>query len=195
MEKFIVHTGTAVPFRQNNVDTDQIIPSEYLKRITRTGFEDGLFAAWRSDENFVLNREVHAGASILFAGPNFGIGSSREHAVWALMDYGFKVVVSPSFADIFRGNAGNAGLLAVVVDQDSLETLWDIVERDPSTAVTVDLRSRTIAAADFRSGFQIDDHTRTRLLEGQDEIALTLAHSAQIEAFEAERPRWRPLIS
>lgn len=195
MEKFISHTGTAVPLRQSNIDTDQIIPSEYLKRITRTGFEDGLFAAWRTDENFVLNREAYAGGSILLAGPNFGIGSSREHAVWALMDYGFRVVISPSFADIFRGNAGNAGLVVIVVDHDSVETLWEVVEADPAAAVTVDLQSRIVSTGSFSVGFQIDDHTRLRLLEGQDEIALTLAHSDEIEAFESVRPAWRPVIA
>ena len=195
MEKFTTHTGTAVPFRQSNVDTDQIIPSEYLKRITRTGFEDGLFAAWRTDENFVLNKKAYNGASILIAGPNFGIGSSREHAVWALQDYGFAVVISPSFADIFRGNAGNAGLVAIVVDQEAVEKLWDIVEANPSSPVTVDLEARTVSAGHLTVAFQIDDHTRTRLLEGQDEIALTLTHAAQIDAFESARPSWRPLIS
>jgi 3-isopropylmalate/(R)-2-methylmalate dehydratase small subunit len=195
MEKFITHTGTAVPFRQSNVDTDQIIPSEYLKRITRNGFEDGLFAAWRTDENFVLNKKEYIGASILIAGPNFGIGSSREHAVWALQNFGFEVVISPSFADIFRGNAGNAGLVAIAIDDDSVETLWNIVENDPSTPVTVDLLTRTVSAGAFSVAFQIDDHTRTRLLEGQDEIALTLAHMDEIDVFESARPSWRPLIS
>ncbi len=195
MEKFISHTGTAVPFRQSNVDTDQIIPSEYLKRITRNGFEDGLFAAWRTEENFVLNKEEYKGASILIAGPNFGIGSSREHAVWALQDYGFAVVISPSFADIFRGNAGNAGLVAIVVDHEAVEKLWDIVEDNPTTPVTVDLEARTVSAGEFIVTFQIDDHTRARLLEGQDEIALTLAHAKEIDAYESARPSWRPLIS
>jgi 3-isopropylmalate/(R)-2-methylmalate dehydratase small subunit len=195
MEKFITHTGTAVPFRQSNVDTDQIIPSEYLKRITRSGFEDGLFAAWRTDENFVLNKKEYDDASILIAGPNFGIGSSREHAVWALQNYGFAVVISPSFADIFRGNAGNAGLVAIAVEQDAVEKLWDVVEANPKTPVTVDLLARTVSAGDLTVGFQIDDHTRTRLLEGQDEIALTLLHSDEIDAFESARPSWRPLIS
>jgi len=195
MEKFITHTGTAIPLRQSGIDTDQILPSKYLKRISRTGFEDALFADWRNDPDFALNKPDFSGATVLIAGQNFGIGSSREHAVWAIMDYGFKVVVSSQFADIFRGNSGNAGLLAIQVDQAVIEQLWDAIEADPKLSVTVDLESCEISAGDIRESFQIDDHTRGRLLAGLDDIEITLSHRDEIEAFEHNRPAWRPLIS
>jgi 3-isopropylmalate/(R)-2-methylmalate dehydratase small subunit len=193
MEKFTSHTGTALPLRRSNVDTDQIIPAVYLKRVTRTGFEDGLFAAWRNDPEFVANKPEYQGVSILIAGPDFGTGSSREHAVWALMDYGFKVVLSSRFADIFRGNSGKAGLLSVPVDQDVIEKLWDLVEADPTTQVTVDLEARTVTAGDITAEFQIDDYTRYRLLNGLDDIGITLSNEADIAAYEAKRPSWKPV--
>jgi 3-isopropylmalate/(R)-2-methylmalate dehydratase small subunit len=192
MQEFTTHTGTALPLRRSNVDTDQIIPAVYLKRVTRTGFEDGLFGAWRSDPAFVLNRPEHAGVSVLVAGPDFGTGSSREHAVWALTDYGFKVVLSAKFADIFRGNAGKAGLLAAQVDDDVIERLWAAVEADPATPVTVDLEARTVSAGDLVAPFQIDDYTRFRLIHGLDDIGITLSHEDEIAAFEATRPSWKP---
>lgn len=194
MDKFTSHSGTAMPMRRNNVDTDQIIPSGYLKRVTRTGFEDGLFADWRTDPEFVLNDPRYSAASILIAGDNFGIGSSREHAVWALMDYGFKVVVAAGFADIFRGNAGNAGLVAIRIDLAVIEQLWAIVENDPRVAVTVDLEARALSVGDLTADFQIDDNTRRRLLEGLDNIEVTLSHEDKIAAFESSRPSWRPVI-
>jgi len=193
MEKFTSHTGTALPLRRSNVDTDQIIPAVYLKRVTRTGFEDGLFAAWRNDPEFVANKPEYQGVSILVAGPDFGTGSSREHAVWALMDYGFKVVLSSRFADIFRGNSGKAGLLSVPVDQDVIERLWDLIEANPTTQVTVDLESRTVKAGDIEAEFQIDDYTRYRLLNGLDDIGITLGNEADISAYEANRPSWKPV--
>ncbi|WP_300644069.1 3-isopropylmalate dehydratase small subunit [Nocardioides sp.] len=193
MEKFTSHTGTALPLRRSNVDTDQIIPAVYLKRVTRTGFEDGLFAAWRNDPEFVANKPEYAGVSILVAGPDFGTGSSREHAVWALMDYGFKVVLSSRFADIFRGNSGKAGLLSVPVEQDVIEQLWDAVEADPTTQVTVDLEARTVTCGDLVAPFQIDDYTRYRLLNGLDDIGITLGHEDDIAAFEATRPGFKPV--
>src|SRR5689334_17838456 len=183
MDKFSSHTGVAMPLRRSNVDTDQIIPAVYLKRITRTGFEDGLFAAWRNDPDFVLNRPEHDGASILIAGTDFGTGSSREHAVWALLDYGFKVVLSPRFGDIFRGNSGKAGLLAAVVSEDDVAALWSLVEDDPTTAVTVDLEAKQVRAGDLVASFDIDDYTRWRLLEGLDDISITLTHDDDIAAF------------
>ncbi len=192
MDKFASHTGTALPLRRSNVDTDQIIPAVYLKRVTRTGFEDGLFGAWRNDPQFVLNRPEHQGVTVLVAGPDFGTGSSREHAVWALMDYGFKVVLSSRFADIFRGNAGKAGLLAAQVQQDVVEQLWRAVENDPATEVTVDLEARQVRAGDLVAPFQIDDYTRWRLLEGLDDIGITLSHEDDVAAFEAGRPSWKP---
>lgn len=192
MEKFISHTGTAVPLRRSNVDTDQIIPAEFLKRITRHGFEDGLFKAWRNDPEFVLNKPEYQNASILIAGPEFGTGSSREHAVWALADYGFKCVLSSRFADIFRGNSGKAGLLTAQVDQAVIEKLWEMVENEPTTPVTVDLESKTVTAGEITAEFQIDDYVRWRLLEGLDDIALTLQKSAAIDAFEEKRPRFLP---
>lgn len=182
--------------RRSDVDTDQIIPAVYLKRVTRTGFEDGLFAAWRSDPDFVLNRSEYQGASVLIAGPNFGTGSSREHAVWALQDHGFRVVLSPRFGDIFRGNAGKAGLLAVQVDEKVVAALWELVEREPATEVTVDLEQRTVRAGDgadaVSAAFDIDDYTRWRLLEGLDDIAITLGHDAEISTYEGARQAWKP---
>ncbi|GAA2115911.1 3-isopropylmalate dehydratase small subunit [Nocardioides bigeumensis] len=196
MEKFTSHTGVGVPLRRNNVDTDQIIPAVYLKRVTRTGFEDGLFAAWRNDESFVLNNPAYAGASVLVAGPDFGTGSSREHAVWALQDYGFKAVVSSRFGDIFRGNSGKSGLLAAKVDEKVVQRLWDLLEEQPGAQVTVDLESRTVRAGEgpdaIEDSFDIDDYTRWRLLEGLDDVSITLSHEADITAFEARRPAHRP---
>jgi 3-isopropylmalate/(R)-2-methylmalate dehydratase small subunit len=196
MEKFTSHTGVGVPLRRNNVDTDQIIPAVYLKRVTRSGFEDGLFAAWRADEGFVLNKPEYAGASVLVAGPDFGTGSSREHAVWALQNYGFKAVLSPRFADIFRGNAGKSGLLAAQVDEKVVQRLWDLLESRPGTEVTVDLESRTVRAGEgvdaVEDSFDIDDYTRWRLLEGLDDISITLTHDDEIAAFEKTRPAFRP---
>ena len=193
MEKITVHTGRVLPLRRSNVDTDQIIPAVYLKRVTRTGFEDGLFGAWRNDPDFVLNQPQYDGVSVLVAGPDFGTGSSREHAVWALMDYGFKVVISSRFADIFRGNSGKAGLLAAEVDQDVFEQLWALVEADPTTTVTVDLEQREVHAGDVVAPFQIDDYTRHRLLNGLDDISITLASEDLIDAYEAARPSWKPV--
>jgi len=192
MEKITTHTGAALPLRRTNVDTDQIIPAVYLKRVTRTGFEDGLFGAWRNDPGFILNRPEHARVSILVAGPDFGTGSSREHAVWALMDHGFKVVLSSRFADIFRGNSGKAGLLTAEVEQDVVEQLWAMVEADPSTPVTVDLEAREVRAGDLVAPFRIDDYTRWRLLEGLDDIGITLSHEDDIAAYESTRPSWKP---
>ena len=195
MEKFVVHTGTAVPLRRSNVDTDQIIPAEYLKRITRTGYEDALFVEWRRDAGFVLNRPEYAGASVLVAGPDFGTGSSREHAVWALRDYGFRVVLSARFADIFRGNSGKNGLLTGQVDQAAIEQLWDLVEAEPSLPVTVDLQSRTVKAGSLTTAFEVDDYTRWRLLEGLDDIGITLQHDGQIATFETGRPSFMPVTT
>jgi 3-isopropylmalate/(R)-2-methylmalate dehydratase small subunit len=192
MDAITTHTGTALPLRRSNVDTDQIIPAVYLKRVTRTGFEDGLFSAWRNDPDFVLNKPEHAGVTILVAGADFGTGSSREHAVWALMDYGFKVVLSSRFADIFRGNAGKAGLLAAEVDQSVVEALWEQVEADPTTKVTVDLESCEVRAGDLVAPFRIDDYTRYRLLNGLDDIGITLSDEDAISAYEATRFRWKP---
>ncbi|MEI8412368.1 MULTISPECIES: 3-isopropylmalate dehydratase small subunit [unclassified Kribbella] len=192
MEAFIQHIGTAAPLRRSNVDTDQIIPAVYLKRVTRTGFEDGLFAAWRNDPEFVLNQPQYDGVSVLVAGPDFGTGSSREHAVWALLDYGFRVVVSSRFADIFRGNSGKSGLLAALVTQDVVEQLWATIEADPGTKVTVDLEHKTISAGDVSAPFEIDDYTRYRLLNGLDDVGITLSHEADIAAYEATRPSFKP---
>jgi 3-isopropylmalate/(R)-2-methylmalate dehydratase small subunit len=192
MEKFTVHTGTAVPLRRSNVDTDQIIPASYLKRITRTGFEDGLFAAWRSDPDFALNQPARQGATILLAGPDFGIGSSREHAVWALQDYGFRAVISPRFGDIFRGNSTKSGLLPVVLDAPDVEYLQQISEVDPTFRITVDLVAREVRTGDWIRPFDIDDYTRWRLMEGLDDVGLTLRHTSDIDAYEASRPRWMP---
>jgi 3-isopropylmalate/(R)-2-methylmalate dehydratase small subunit len=192
MEPFTSHTGVGVPLRRSNVDTDQIIPAVYLKRVSRTGFEDGLFAAWRQDEQFVLNVEPYSRGSVLVAGPDFGTGSSREHAVWALSNYGFRAVISARFADIFRGNAGKQGLVAAQCEQHDVEQLWKLLEAEPGTEVTVDLRERLVTAKEFTAGFTIDDYTRWRLLEGLDDIALTLRHAEAIDSFEASRPVWKP---
>ncbi|MCA0253261.1 MAG: 3-isopropylmalate dehydratase small subunit [Actinobacteria bacterium] len=192
MDKFSTHTGIAVPLRASNVDTDQIIPAVYLKRVTRTGFEDGLFAAWRNDPEFVLNQSAYAPGSILVAGPDFGTGSSREHAVWALQNYGFKVVIGSRFGDIFRSNSGKAGLVIAVVPQDVVEKLWEIAESEPGIEFTVDLHHRTVEAADNVFSFEIDDYTRHRLLEGLDDIGLTLQHVDLIEEYESKRPSWLP---
>ena len=192
MDKFAQHTGTALPLRRSNVDTDQIIPAVYLKRVTKTGFEDGLFAAWRSDPSFVLNQPQYAGATILIPGPDFGTGSSREHAVWALQNYGFKVVIGSRFGDIFRGNSGKSGLLVAVVDQKIIDELWDFVEEHPAAPITVDLAERQITAEGFQTDFEIDDYTRWRLMEGLDDIGLTLRHVDLIDAFEQSRPSFKP---
>lgn len=192
MEKFTVHSGKAVPLRRSNVDTDQIIPAEYLKRITRTGFADGLFSSWRQDPDFVLNKEHHSGATILVAGPDFGTGSSREHAVWALQDYGFRVVVSSRFADIFRGNAGKSGLLPALVEPEVVEVLWHLVETDPTTEITVDLHELKIRAGDLEADFILDSHVRFRMLEGLDDIGITLEHDDAIAAYEGTRPAFKP---
>jgi len=193
MDAFTTHTGTAAPLRRSNVDTDQIIPAEYLKRITRTGFEDGLFVAWRTNEpDFVLNQPQYAGASILVAGPDFGTGSSREHANWALLDGGFRVVISPRFADIFRNNSTKAGLLTVVLPEADVEALWAAVEADPALPVTVDLQAEQVTYGDVTVPFQIDPYTRWRLLEGLDDVGLTERHLDDITAFEAQRPAWLP---
>ena len=192
MDAFHTHTGVGIPLRRSNVDTDQIIPAVYLKRIARTGFEDGLFSAWRNDPTFVLNHPAFSAGSVLVAGADFGTGSSREHAVWALMDYGIKVVISPRFADIFRGNSGKGGLVAAQVTQDDVELLWKLLENQPGTELTVDLREKTIQAADLTVPFDIDDYTRWRLLEGLDDIGLTLRHADDIAEFEAARPSRLP---
>jgi 3-isopropylmalate/(R)-2-methylmalate dehydratase small subunit len=200
MEKFTSHTGIGVPLRRSNVDTDQIIPAVYLKRVTRTGFEDGLFAAWRNDPDFVLNHDVYAAGSVLVAGPDFGTGSSREHAVWALQNYGFRAVISPRFADIFRGNSGKSGLVAAQVDEKVVQRLWDLLDANPGATVTVDLESRTVRAGEGPAGsgtaieaaFQIDDYTRWRLLEGLDDIGITLGHDDDIASYETTRPSWKP---
>ncbi|MEZ5185633.1 MAG: 3-isopropylmalate dehydratase small subunit [Candidatus Nanopelagicales bacterium] len=192
MEKFTTHTGVAAPLRHSNVDTDQIIPAEYLKRITRTGYEDALFSAWREDPQFVLNQHAYTPASVLVAGPDFGTGSSREHAVWALNDYGFRVVVSSRFADIFRGNAGKGGLVTAEVEQSVVERIWSILEAHPGTEVTVDLQARQVRVGDLTADFVIDDYVRWRLLEGLDDIGITLQHADEITAFEGRRPQYLP---
>ena len=192
MDAFVTHTGTAAPLRRSNVDTDQIIPAEYLKRITRHGFEDGLFSSWRKDADFVLNRPEYQGVSILVAGPDFGTGSSREHAVWALQDYGFKVVISSRFADIFRGTSGKGGLLTAVVDQNLVEQIWALIEADPTTVVTVDLEAREVRVGDLVAPFEVDDYVRWRLMAGLDDIGITLQYADQISAFEATRPAFEP---
>ena len=180
MEKFIKHTGSGVPLRRSNVDTDQIIPAVYLKRVTRSGFEDGLFSAWRTDPDFVLNKEEFKQGTVLVAGPEFGTGSSREHAVWALQNYGFKVVISSRFADIFRGNSLKGGLLTVILPQEVVEALWVAIETDPTTAITVDLETRTVSYKSVSVNFELDDYTRWRLMEGLDDIGLTLKHLSLI---------------
>ncbi len=192
MDKFTVHTGRALPLRRSNVDTDQIIPGEYLKRITRHGYEDALFAEWRSEPGFILNDPTYAGVSVLVAGPEFGTGSSREHAVWALQDYGFHAVLSSRFADIFRGNSGKIGLLTAVVEQDVIEEIWALIEADPSAEVTVDLVERKVRVGDLTAPFEVDDYVRWRLLEGLDDIGITLTHADEIAAFEAARPTYKP---
>jgi 3-isopropylmalate/(R)-2-methylmalate dehydratase small subunit len=192
MDAFTTHTGIGVPLRRSNVDTDQIIPAVYLKRVTRTGFEDGLFAAWRKDETFILNNPSYAAGSVLVAGSDFGTGSSREHAVWALMNYGFRVVLSSRFADIFRGNSGKQGLLTAQLAQDDIELIWKYLENEPGSSVTVDLVSRTVTAGDIVAPFEVDDYTRWRLLEGLDDISLTLRHEQDVTEFESRRPAYKP---
>jgi 3-isopropylmalate/(R)-2-methylmalate dehydratase small subunit len=192
MEKFISHTGSGVPLRRSNVDTDQIIPAVYLKRVTRSGFEDGLFAAWRNDPEFVLNQPQYKSGTILVAGPEFGTGSSREHAVWALQNYGFKVVISSRFADIFRGNSLKGGLLTVILPQEAVEAIWTTIESDPTTSITVDLETRTVSYGSTTVAFELDDYTRWRLMEGLDDIGLTLKHTDAIDSFEANRPAYKP---
>lgn len=192
MEKFISHTGIGVPLRRSEVDTDQIIPAVYLKRISRSGFEDALFASLRKDPNFVLNREEYSRGSVLVAGPDFGTGSSREHAVWALKDYGFKAVLAPRFADIFRGNSGKQGLVAGVVSQEDIEQLWKLLENEPGLEVTVNLDTRTVSCGGFTCAFQLDDYTRWRLMEGLDDIGLTLQDEQLITEFESRRPAFKP---
>ena len=192
MEKFTQHTGVGVPLRRSNVDTDQIIPAVYLKRVTRTGFEDALFAAWRGDPEFVLNKPAYQNGSVLVAGPDFGTGSSREHAVWALKDYGFRVVLAPRFADIFRGNSGKQGLVAGVISQEDAEMIWKVLETAPGTEITVDLENRSVVCGDVHATFEIDEYTRWRLIEGLDDIGLTLKNEPDITAYEATRAPWRP---
>jgi len=192
MEKFISHTGTGVPLRRSNVDTDQIIPAVYLKRVTRSGFEDGLFAAWRNDPDFVLNQPQYKGGTVLVAGPEFGTGSSREHAVWALQNYGFKAVISSRFADIFRGNSLKGGLLTVILPQTAVEEIWLAIEADPTTQITVDLDSRTVSYGSTSIAFELDDYTRWRLMEGLDDIGLTLKQTDSIDSFESKRASYKP---
>jgi 3-isopropylmalate/(R)-2-methylmalate dehydratase small subunit len=192
MEKFIKHTGSALPLRRSNVDTDQIIPAVYLKRITKNGFEDGLFAAWRNDPTFVLNQPQHKSATVLVAGPDFGTGSSREHAVWALQNYGFKVVLSSRFADIFRGNSQKMGLLTVILSQDEIEKIWQIVESKPETQIIVDLESKTVSYLGVTLHFAIDDYTRWRLMEGLDDIGLTFTKIDEVTKFEEKRASYKP---
>src|SRR5665811_1940162 len=192
MDAFSTHTGIVAPLRRSNVDTDQIIPAVYLKRVTRSGFEDGLFAAWRNDPDFVLNQSAYKQGTILVAGADFGTGSSREHAVWALQNYGFKVVISSRFADIFRGNSGKQGLLTAQASQSDVELIWSVLEDEPGAEVTVDLRSKTITAKGISVPFEVDDYTAWRLLEGLDDIGLTLRHEAEVTSFEAKRPSYKP---
>ncbi|AXL91161.1 3-isopropylmalate dehydratase small subunit [Streptomyces sp. CB09001] len=192
MEAFTKHTGRAVPLRRSNVDTDQIIPAHWLKKVTRDGFEDGLFEAWRKDPEFVLNRPERAGATVLVAGPDFGTGSSREHAVWALQNYGFKTVISSRFADIFRGNSLKNGLLTVVLDQQTVDALWEVAERDPQAEITVDLEAREVRAEGVTAAFELDENSRWRLLNGLDDISITLQNEADIAAYEAKRPSFKP---
>jgi 3-isopropylmalate/(R)-2-methylmalate dehydratase small subunit len=195
MEPFTTHAGRGVPLRRNNVDTDQIIPAEFLKRVTRTGFGDGLFSAWRNDPEFVLNDPRYDGASVLLAGPDFGIGSSREHAVWALQDHGFRVVISSRFGDIFRGNSNKSGLLTVILPETDVTSMMDRVETDPQTVLTVDLLQRQVSAPGLSVDFEIDDYVRWRLMEGLDDIAVTLTHVDDIASFESNRPSWLPATS
>ncbi|GAA0963208.1 3-isopropylmalate dehydratase small subunit [Actinocorallia libanotica] len=193
MEKFTVHTGRAVPLRRSNVDTDQIIPAVWLKQVSRTGFEKGLFSAWREDPEFVLNNPVYEGATILVSGPDFGTGSSREHAVWALQQYGFRVVIASRFGDIFRNNSTKMGLLPVILDEETVGALQDAVEKDPATEITVDLEKREVRSGGLTASFDLDDYTRWRLMEGLDDIGLTLRHAEDIEAFEGRRASWLPV--
>jgi 3-isopropylmalate/(R)-2-methylmalate dehydratase small subunit len=193
MEPFITHTGVGVPLQRSNVDTDQIIPAVYLKRVTRTGFEDGLFAGWRADPGFILNNQPWSGGSVVVAGPDFGTGSSREHAVWALMDFGFRVVISSRFADIFRGNSGKAGLVAAQVEQADVELLWKRLDAEPGLEITVSLEDMTATAGDLVVPIQVDDYTRWRLMEGLDDIGLTLRQTDAIDAYEAQRPSFKPV--
>jgi 3-isopropylmalate/(R)-2-methylmalate dehydratase small subunit len=195
MEKFTVHTGLAVPLRRSDVDTDQIIPAEYLKRVTRTGFDDGLFRAWRADPGFVLNDDAYAGVSILVAGPRFGVGSSREHAVWALQDYGFRAVIAPSYGDIFRNNALKGGLLPVELTELAVLEIQRLLEERSGVELTVDLVQRQVIGPHLTWSFAIDDHSRWRLLEGLDDIGLTLRHESSIADFEASRPSWKPVVA
>ena len=192
MEKFTVHNGTGAPLRRSNVDTDQIIPAEYLKRITRSGFADGLFSSWRKDPEFVLNQDHHAEATVLIAGPDFGTGSSREHAVWALQDYGFEVVISSRFADIFRGNAGKSGLLPALVEAEVVEQLWELVENDPTAEIEIDLIELKIRAGDLEAEFVVDGHVRHRMLQGLDDIGISLSQAEEIDSFERNRPGFKP---
>ncbi|HEX5566754.1 MAG TPA: 3-isopropylmalate dehydratase small subunit [Streptomyces sp.] len=192
MEAFTTHTGRAVPLRRGNVDTDQIIPAHWLKKVTRDGFEDGLFEAWRKDPEFVLNQPERQGATVLVAGPDFGTGSSREHAVWALQNYGFKAVVSSRFADIFRGNSLKNGLLTVVLPQETVDALWKLTEADPTVEVTVDLVERKVTAPGVEADFELDENARWRLLNGLDDISITLRHEDDIAAYEAGRPSYKP---
>jgi 3-isopropylmalate/(R)-2-methylmalate dehydratase small subunit len=192
MDKFVTHVGTALPLRRSNVDTDQIIPAVYLKRVTKSGFEDGLFAAWRNDPEFVLNNPEYAGATVLVAGVDFGTGSSREHAVWALQNYGFKAVLSSRFADIFRGNSQKAGLLTVVLPQESIEAIWSAIEADPKLSVTVDLEAKNVRYSEVSVPFEIDDYTRWRLMEGLDDIGLTLKNIDEVTVFEGKRAAFKP---
>ncbi|WP_229076704.1 3-isopropylmalate dehydratase small subunit [Actinoplanes sp. DH11] len=194
MDKFVAHSGKIMPLRRSDVDTDQIIPAVYLKRVTRTGFEDGLFSAWREDPGFVLHNPAHAGATILVAGPNFGTGSSRQHAVWALRDWGFKAVIASRFGDIFRGNALKEGLLPIQLDQKIVESLWDLAESEPEKQITVDLDGRVVRVDDAAYGFPIDDFSRWRLMEGLDDIGLTLRHEEAITAYEKDRPAFKPVV-
>jgi 3-isopropylmalate/(R)-2-methylmalate dehydratase small subunit len=192
MDKITTFTGVAMPLRRSNVDTDQIIPAVYLKRVTKTGYEDALFSSWRQDPDFILNDPAYAGATVLFAGQDFGTGSSREHAVWALRDYGFKAVIAPRFGDIFRGNSGKQGLLTGTVDEDLVEQFWELIEAEPGISATVDLLERTVSIGDLTVPFDIDEYTRWRLLEGLDDIGLTLRDEDRITAFEGRREAWRP---
>ncbi|GAA1164969.1 3-isopropylmalate dehydratase small subunit [Ornithinimicrobium humiphilum] len=195
MDAFTTHTGTGVPLRRSNVDTDQIIPAEFCKRVSRTGFEDALFARWREDADFVLNQRAYSAGSVLVAGPDFGTGSSREHAVWALQQYGFKVVLSSKFADIFRGNSGKGGLLTAQIDQGDIELIWKRLEAEPGATVTVDLPARQVTCGDLVATFEIDDYVAWRLENGFDDISLTLRHEADIAGFEAARPTWTPVVT
>jgi 3-isopropylmalate/(R)-2-methylmalate dehydratase small subunit len=195
MEKFTVHTGVAMPLRRSDVDTDQIIPAEYLKRVTRSGFEDGLFNSWRADPSFVLNDPAYAGASILVAGHRFGVGSSREHAVWALQNFGFRAVIAPSFGDIFRNNALKGGLLPVVLSEKLVQELWILLEERPGVELTVDLFERQVRGPELSWAFPVDEHSRWRLLEGLDDIGLTLRHADAITDFESSRPSWKPAVA